>query len=146
MIRILDANALIDLCDAGQKLAADEKCFVPDEIAAELSGSEANERWLAAQPFEAIRLEEHEFLEAFARYLNTFPGVSFYSLKGFGDVAILATIEILLRRAPPTPTLSREVFPWDTVYLVSDDRKLRNFITRTFGDRVVLQKLQDFRA
>lgn len=146
MIRILDANALIDLCGAGRKLAADENCFVPDEIAAELRGSEASERWLGAQPFANIRLEENEFLEAFARYLNTFSGVSFYSLKGFGDVAILATIEILLRRASPTPTLSREVFPWETVYLVSDDRKLRNFTTRTFGDRVVLQKLQDFRA
>lgn len=146
MIRILDANALIDLCEAGQKLATDENCFVPDEIAAELSGSEANERWLAAQPLQTIRLEENEFIESFARYLNTFPGVSFYGLKGFGDVAILATIDILLRRAAPTPTLSREVFPWDTVYLVSNDRKLRNFTIRTFGDRVVLQKLQDFRA
>ncbi len=146
MIRLLDTNALISLQQRGQSIAAKHKCHVPDEIAEELQSSEDGDRWLQAQPLTSVRIDEVEYLQEYARFLNAFSGVSFYSLKGFGDVALLATLQLLVRRSPATPTLSREVFPEDTIYLVTDDRDLRKFVVKAFGDAVCLETLAEYAA
>lgn len=146
MIRILDANALISLYHDGKAVRAEQKCYVPEEIADELRSDPGAEAWLKTLPLESVRLDEVEYLQAYADYVNRYSGVSFYSLKGFGDVAVLATLQILVRRLPPTPTLSKEVFPEDTIYLVSDDRTLRKFVEKTFPGTVELEALSDFLA
>lgn len=146
MIRLIDANALISLQQRGQPIAAKHKCYVPNEIAEELQSSEDGDRWLQAQPLASVRIDEVEYLHEYARFLNIFPGVSFYSLKGFGDVALLATLQLLVRRSPATPTLSREVFPEDTIYLVTDDKDLRKFVGKIFDDAVCLETLEEFLA
>jgi len=146
MIRLLDANALINLQQAGRSIAAKHKCYVPDEIAEELQSSGEGDRWLQTQPLASLRLDEVEYLKDYARFLNSFSGVSFYSLKGFGDVALLATLQLLVRRSPTTPTLSREVFPEDTIFFVTDDKNLRKFVTREFGESVCLETLEEFLA
>jgi hypothetical protein len=146
MIRLLDANALISLQQGGRSVAAKHKCSVPDEIAEELQSSGDGERWLQSQPLTSLRLDEVEYLKEYARFLNSFSGVSFYSLKGFGDVALLATLQLLVRRSPTTPTLSRDVFPEDTIYFVTDDKNLRKFVAKQFGDAVCLETLEEFLA
>lgn len=146
MIRLLDANALISLQHRGQSIAAKHKCHVPDEIVEELQSSEDGDRWLQAQPLASVRIDEVEYLQEYARFLNAFSGVSFYSLKGFGDVALLATLQLLVRRSPATPTLSREVFPEDTIYLVTDDKDLRKFVVKAFGDAVCLETFAEYLA
>lgn len=146
MIRLFDANALISLHQLGRSVSPEHKCYVPDEICEELRSTEEGERWLQTQPLQSVRFDDPEYLKEYARFLNSFPGVSFYSLKGFGDVAALASLQILVRRAPLTLTLSREVFPEDTIYFVTDDKKLRNFSLKTFGDAVCLETLQEFLA
>ena len=144
MIRLLDANALISLQQQGRSVSAADKCYVPDEIAEELKSSEDSERWLSAQPLTTIRIEEAEYLKEYARFLNSFSGVSFYSLKGFGDVAALAALQLLVRQAPATLTLSPDVFPEDSIFFVTNDKTLRNFTQRTFGSAVILETLEQF--
>ena len=146
MIRVFDANALIELARAQHRLDVRHQAYIPDEIVEELRGREDGDLWLTAQPVFDPHLDAVDYLAAFAHYLNTYPGVSFYSLKGFGDVAILATLRLIVEQIPETPTLSSEVFPWDVINLVTDDRRLRDFVVKEFGASVTLSTLQEFLA
>jgi hypothetical protein len=144
MIRILDNNALVHLHDAGLSPRVEHQCFVPPEISEEFRNSEADEAWLDGLPLAAVKLDEVEYLAAYAKHLNAFSGVSFYSLKGFGDVGVLAVVELRVRRLPPTRSLSKDVFPEDSIIVVTDDRRLRKYLTRTFGDDVAVESFDEF--
>lgn len=91
-----------------------------------------------------FKLDEADFLGRYADHLNRYNGVSFYNQKGFGDVAILATLDILVGRLPPTRSLSREIFPEDCIFLVSGDVKLRKATAKSFGSDVILETVEEF--
>lgn len=144
MMRIFDANALIDLANRRFELKGSHRACIPDEIAEELQGREEGRIWLKDQVLTASGIDEVEYIRAFSTYLNIYPHVSFYSMKGFGDVAVVATIDLLLKKTPSEPTLSKELFPWNLIYLVTDDRNLRRFAANRFGSRVEIQTLDEF--
>lgn len=146
MIRILDTNALVHLCVRGLYLREGHACYVPPEIEEEFLSDAKNESWFRKNYFIRKHLDEAEYLAAYAQCLNRYNGVSFYSLKGFGDVAILAVLHNLIGAAAPTPALSLDLFPEDPIRLVTDDRALRNFVSKTFSSRVVLERSAAFAA
>lgn len=141
MIRVLDNNALVHLHREGLAPKFEHRCFVPLEIADEFLGGQD---WFDRLPLASPKLDEAEYLAAYARHLNSFKAVNFYSLKGFGDVGILATLELLVRQAPATRSLSKEIFPEDLIFLVSDDGALRKQVARCFGEAVELEMVEAF--
>ena len=144
MIRVLDNNALDALYKSSLKMSAEHHCYIPPEIIDEFTDAERETRWLRAQPLTTFKLDEADFLRRYADHLNRYNGVSFYNQKGFGDVAILATLDILVGQLPPTRSLSHEIFPEDCIFLVTDDRKLRTATVKNFGADVILEAVQDF--
>lgn len=144
MIRILDNNALDALYKSALKLRAEHSCYIPTEIVEEFTDADREERWLRTQPLATFKFDEADFLGRYAHHLNRYNGVSFYNQKGFGDVAILAILDILVGRLPPTRSLSHEIFPDDCIFLVSNDRKLRSATVKNFNTDVTLETVEEF--
>ncbi|MDE2057382.1 MAG: hypothetical protein KGI78_00830 [Patescibacteria group bacterium] len=145
MIRVLDNNTLILLKKRALMVRADQQCYVPEEIEEEFKGSASNERWFKRNPFVTKRLDEARYLAIYAHFLNNYSGVSFYSLKGFGDVAILAVLSMLIAEAPPTSTLSRGLFPEHSIYVVTDDKTLITTVRNEFPV-VIIESGESFAA
>lgn len=144
MIRVLDNNALDALYKSALRLRHEHFCYVPPEIVEEFTDADREERWLRSQPLVNLKLDEADLLGRYVNHLNRYNGVSFYNQKGFGDVAILATLDILVGRLPSTRALSQELFPEDRIFLVSDDRKLRKATARNFGGDVTVETVEEF--
>lgn len=144
MIRVLDNNALDALYKSALKLRAEHRCYIPPEIVEEFKDGDREERWLKSQPLIQLNLDEVDLLARYAIHLNRYNGVSFYNQKGFGDVAILATLDILVAKLPQTRSLSLEIFPDEQIVLVSDDRKLRAATEKNFGTDVLLETVEEF--
>lgn len=146
MIRFLDTNALIALQKGNLHVREEHACFVPREIEEEFLADAEAESWFRKNVFAAVRLDEADFLTAYAKYLNGYRKVSFYNLKGFGDVAILAVLDIVVNAGPPTMSLSDDLFPQHSIRLVSDDDGLGKFARKTFNSRVIVERSADFIA
>mgnify|MGYP001558348443 CR=1 FL=1 len=144
MIRILDNNALDALYKSARRLRQEHCCYVPPEIVEEFTDADREESWLRSQPLVNPRIDEADFLARYAIHINRYNGVSFYNQKGFGDVAILATLDILVGRLPSTRALSQELFPEDRIFLVSDDGKLRKATAKNFGTDVTVETVEEF--
>src|SRR5262245_25799856 len=139
MIRILDNDALIFVRAHNLRITRQFQCHVPDQIREEFLGDRKNDEWLNTCDFIAPEIELGSYLRAFASIINRYPHVSFYSLKGLGDVAILASAAVLLRGNGSAPTLFR-----DPVCVVSRDRGLRTFATDEFSEDFTLETPEQF--
>lgn len=146
MIHVLDCNSLIHLEAVRRHVRVEHECVVPDEIKEEFLTNLASEAWYRACVFSRHNLDEVDYLAEYARLLNSYGDVSFFNLKGFGDVAILATLSLLTRQLPKTSTLSASIFPQETICLVSNDANLRNFASREFPGLVNIKTCEDFAA
>jgi len=144
MIRILDTMTLIHLCADALYVREEHACYVPLDIEEEFLGNSKNDAWFKKNYFLEERIDDAEYLTEYAHYLNRYSGVNFYSLKGFGDVAILAVLGILVKAAPPTLSLSEDIFPHHSIRLVTNDRTLGNFVRRVFAGRVVVEGSASF--
>lgn len=144
MIHVLDCNTLIHLQAVRRHIRAEHECVVSDEIKEEFLTNFASEAWYGACDFSRINLDEAEYLIEYARLLNSYGDISFFNLKGFGDVAILATISLLTRKLPKTSTLSVDIFPQETICLVSNDENLRDFATKEFPGLVNIKTCEQF--
>ena len=146
MIRVVDTNALIELYRRDLCLLEEHACLVPKQIEEEFLGDSKTEQWFKTNYFARTHIDEGDYLAAYARYLNGYSGVSFYNLKGFGDVAILAILDLLVSSAPRTLSLSDDLFPQHSVRLVTDDNGLGGFARKTFDNRVIVERSAAFIA
>lgn len=144
MTRILDTTALQHLYSRGLNVREEHGCYVPVEIEEEFRGDSKSDAWFKANGFIKIPIDEVNYLASYACFLNQYSGVNFYSLKGFGDVAILAVLDLIVKAAPATLSLSEELFPQHSIRLVTNDRTLTNFVRRTFQGRVFVEKEEVF--
>jgi hypothetical protein len=145
MIRILDNNALVFLHTRQLIVPLETACFVPDEIQEEFLDNGRSERWYQSCAFVSHHIDEAEYLTAYAEILNQYKDISFYSLKGFGDVAIIAIARLLIQRTERSHgTLLDSIVDPDPIFLVSRDENLRSFIKKTFGGRVTLETPEEF--
>jgi hypothetical protein len=144
MIHVLDCNALILLEDAGHRILSKHECMVPNDIKDEFLTNPASEAWYKDCEFLDWNLDEAHYLTEYARLLNLYGDISFFNLKGFGDIAILATISLLTRELPKTNTLSAHLFPQETICLVSGDKYLRSFTPQEFPDLVAIKSPMEF--
>lgn len=144
MIRVLDTNALIQLRLERCLVTADACCLVPDAIREEFLDRGISERWFDGCSFVEWRYDESMLMGAYAKYLNEYPKVSFYNMKGFGDVAILATLSLLVdeHRQPGLPFSGVA----DSIVLVSDDSDLRKFVKKCFSGQVALETVKELQA
>lgn len=148
MIYVLDCNALQHLQKRAKSIRSKNRCVVPDAIKEEFLENEGNRVWFIAQEFENPDLDFGVYLTEYARILNQYGDVSFYSLKGFGDVGILAVLNLILGRqdAVAAATLSPELFPGEEIVLVSNDDKLRRFASDNLSDRLRIQTPEEFES
>ena len=146
MIHVLDANALMYL--EAQRLPVPRKlqAYVPDEIKDEFLSNPRSEAWFEKSEFVKLRIDEAEYLTEYARILNDYPDVSFYKLKGFGDVAILASVGLLVRQLAPDELLFADLLFEDVIAIVSGDGRLRDYAADWLGKKVTLRTPEEFAA
>lgn len=144
MIHVLDANALMHLEAVGLAVPRKFQAYVPAEIKEEFFSNPESEAWFAKSEFTKQRVDEIEYLAEYARILNDYPDVSFYKLKGFGDVAMLATVGILVRRIAPDGSLFAGLISEEGVAIVSRDGGLRNYAAAWLGTKVKLLTPEEF--
>ncbi len=97
---ILDNNIINDIMDKNIELRDDQVFYIPEDIRleAELSSILKNKK-VSKNIKDILSLKffnEFDYYINYRYFLNHAGGNSFYSLKGFGDVAILASIKTLL--------------------------------------------------
>jgi hypothetical protein len=139
MIRLLDTNALFALYASKQIVPNKFACAIPDEIKAEFLDQGEVEEWYQRCAFSSPDIDDVDFLIQYAKFLNRYTDISFYGLKGFGDVAMVATLSLLTQKEEYS-----FLFESEPIYLVTDDRKLRRFVTDEFGKRITLETLDQF--
>lgn len=144
MIHVLDANALMHLEAVGLAVSRKWQAYVPDEIKEEFLSNPDSEAWFAKSEFTKPRINEVEYLAEYARILNDYPDVSFYKLKGFGDVAMLANVGILVRQIAPDNSLFAELILENGVVIVSRDGGLRDYAAAWLGTKVRLLTPEEF--
>ncbi len=143
MIRIFDSDTLNHLYKNDIRILEEHECSVPDDIQSEFLTLDEAERWFKSCVFSELKLDESDYLTEYSHYLNIYNKVSFYAMKGFGDVALLAVISLLIKEGSQTPTLSDVFFPEDVICLVSRDQNLRKFAIKHFP-RIHLETPEEF--
>jgi hypothetical protein len=141
MIRILDSNALIFLREQEVRVSREFQCYVPSEIREEFSGGPRNDSWFKQCEFIMPAIDASSYLQEYASIINRYSHVSFYSLKGLGDVVILASAGALLKGNGSIASL----FP-ESVCIVSGDRGLREFALAEFTQDFSLETPEEFAA
>ena len=141
MIRILDSNALIFLRERGTHVTKEFQCYVPAEIREEFSGDPRSDTWFKSCGFITPAIDLVAYLQEYASIINRYPHVSFYSMKGLGDVVILASESVFLQRSSSVASL----FP-ESVCIVSGDRGLRKFALNEFTEHFSMETPEEFAA
>jgi len=118
MINILDNNSLIYLESNGLYVEARHECFITDEVKSEFLIAKRQETYLTKCIFLPITVDLSFYLREYKRVLNVYSLLSFYNLKGTGDVSILATACALAATSSQTNSL----FP--NINIVTNDAKL----------------------
>jgi len=118
MINILDNNSLIYLEENKLYIEERHSCSITDEVKSEFIIGKSQETYLAKCKFSPLSIELSVYLREYKRVLNAYSLLSFYNLKGIGDVSILATACALALAASQTNSL----FP--SINIVTNDIKL----------------------
>lgn len=118
MINILDNNSLIYLEEYKLYMEEHHSSFITDEVRSEFIIGKSQETYLAKCKFLPLSIELPVYLREYKRVLNAYSLLSFYNLKGIGDVSILATACALAMTASQTNSL----FP--SINIVTNDVKL----------------------
>lgn len=124
-MRILDNNALNYI--RSERIVLRDEYFVTPDVYEEFNVVSDN------LPYNAKILTEHnsfnwvEYLRGYQRMLNRYKERSFYNMRGFGDVSILAALHMLERASRSRlPTMH------EPAMIVSSDINLRNHIVIEF--------------
>ena len=139
MIYILDSNAMAHLRGSGINVTKEHPCYVPKEIREEFLGHAQNDAWFSKSTFISPHVDFGLYLAEYASILNRYSDVSFYNLKGFGDVAILANAAVLLKGGGIEASLFIE-----PVCVVTKDNDLREFALTEFSENFSLMYPEEF--
>jgi len=141
MIYILDSNAMAYLRANRLNIPDDARCFVPKEIEEEFLGDARNDAWYSECTFIEPDIDLGMYLTDYADILNRYRHISFYSLKGLGDVSILTNASALLKGGRRNGQLFIE-----PVCIVTGDGGLREFAVAEFTGNFSVLSPSDFAA
>jgi hypothetical protein len=141
IINILDNNALIELEKSGSYVTKYNSCFITEEIKQEFLIGRKEDDFLSKCNFISIDVDFPFYLKEYKRVLNIYNLMSFFNLKGIGDMSILATV--CAKSKEPNKTM--EMFP-DVINVVTNDNDLTKAVNKEFPDQksVTVQKTVDW--
>lgn len=77
---------------------------------------------------------EAKYIESYKKFINKYNGlVSFYGLKGLGDISILAGVETISK--PIYPSLFESA---NSIEIITHDEGLKNALKEEFNGRVII--------
>jgi len=144
-INILDSATLISLQNDGFVVARYHSCFITEEVQNEFQVSRENESYLGRCSFVSLEIDNALYLQAYKRTLNKYNLLSFYNLKGVGDMSILATSCAWAENATNNQPLFPSLVP--RLKVVTDDRGLTKVLKKEFpsGSLVTVQTTAEWR-
>lgn len=138
-MKIIDVNILNKYLDGTVNLNTDGIVYITDDLKDEielLKLAKNNKEKLDHLEFKNISehdlFNESEYYKNYKYFLNKYKKlVSFYSMKGVGDISILTAIKTILNR--PIPSLFDSA---NTIEIFTNDQNLKDAIIEEFNTSV----------
>lgn len=145
-MKVIDSSTLINCID--NDIILSDIYYTTGDLSEEIELIELiHERKLnnIEQAVKLPNFNEAYYLRQYALMLNKYPGYSFRSMRGFGDVAILALIKSKLDNFGEPNQITLNLFNDvdDLVTVITNDIRLSKKIKKEFNNKVIVLSSSD---
>lgn len=138
-MKIIDVNILNKYLDGTIDLTIEDSVYVTDDLMDEIEllklvkdSKEKLDNFNFKHISEHDSFNESEYYKNYKYFLNKYKKlVSFYSMKGIGDISILTAVKTILNK--PIPSLFDSM---NTIEVFTNDQGLKDALTEEFNTSV----------